>query len=69
MQNENKTKTNSAVIRKNYAIYRKPDVSKTFIKPDPERDLIMDERQLERIEEPKVVQPQVVQEQRRAEGA
>ena len=69
MQNENKTKTNSAVIRKNYAIYRKPDVSKTFIKPDPERDLIMDERALERIEEPKVVQPQVVQEQRRAEGA
>jgi hypothetical protein len=29
----------------------------------------MDERELERIEEPKVVQPQVVQEQRRAEGA
>jgi hypothetical protein len=29
----------------------------------------MDERALERIEEPKVVQPEVAQEQRRAEGA
>lgn len=69
MQTENKTKTNSAVIRKNYAIYKKPDATKTFIKADPERDLIMDERPLERIEEPKVVQPQVAQDLRRAEGA
>jgi len=29
----------------------------------------MDERPLERIEEPKVVQPELVQEQKRAQGA
>ena len=69
MQTENKAKTNSVVIRKNYAIYKKPDVSKAFIKPDPERDLIMDERPLEKITEPKVEQPEIAQEQRRAEGA
>lgn len=48
---------------------QKPVESKTLIKPDPERDLIMDERPLERIEEPKVVPQPVVEEQRRAQGA
>jgi hypothetical protein len=50
-------------------IYKKPVESKTLIKPDPERDLIMDERPLERIEEPKVAPQPVMEEQRRAQGA
>ncbi|MFM8211674.1 MAG: hypothetical protein ACKN9B_00565, partial [Actinomycetes bacterium] len=39
------------VIRKNYVIYKKPVETKTFIKTDPERDLIMDERPFEKVEE------------------
>lgn len=39
------------VIRKNYVIYKKPVETKTLIKPDPERDLIMDERPFEKVEE------------------
>ena len=39
------------VIRKNYVIYKKPIETKTFIKTDPERDLIMDERPFEKVEE------------------
>ena len=57
------------VIRKNYVIYKKPVESKTLIKPDPERDLIMDERPFEKIQEPKIVQPEIIEEQRRAQGA
>lgn len=62
-------KQNKTVVRKNYVIYKKPAESKTLIKPDPERDLIMDERPFEKIQEPKVVEPQLVEEQRRAKGA
>ncbi|MFM9096075.1 MAG: hypothetical protein ACKOQL_04460 [Actinomycetes bacterium] len=39
------------VIRKNYVIHKKPVETKTFIKTDPERDLIMDERPFEKVEE------------------
>lgn len=39
------------VIRKNYVIYKKPVETKTLIKTDPERDLIMDERPFEKLEE------------------
>ncbi len=39
------------VIRKNYVIYKKPVETKTLIKKDPERDLIMDERPYETVEE------------------
>ena len=39
------------VIRKNYVIYKKPIETKTFIKTDHERDLIMDERPFEKVEE------------------
>jgi len=69
IQTDTKVNSRTSVIRKNYAIYKKPVESKTLIKPDPERDLIMDERPLERIEEPKVVPQPVVEEQRRAQGA
>lgn len=69
IQTDIKVKSRSTVIRKNYVIYKKPVESKTLIKPDPERDLIMDERPLERIEEPKVVPQPVMEEQRRAQGA
>ena len=47
------------VIRKNYVIYKKPIETKTLIKKDPERDLIMDERPFETVEE-KVV-PEVTE--------
>jgi hypothetical protein len=69
IETETKVKPKSTVIRKNYVIYKKPVEPKTLIKPDPERDLIMDERPLERIEEPKVVLQPVAEEQRRAQGA
>ena len=69
IQTDSKVNSRTSVIRKNYAIYKKPVESKTLIKPDPERDLIMDERPLERIEEPKVVPQPVMEEQRRAQGA
>ena len=69
IQTETQTKVRTSVIRKNYVIYKKPVEGKTLIKPDPERDLIMDERPFERIQEPKVVQPQIIEEQRRAQGA
>jgi hypothetical protein len=69
IQTDTKVNSRTSVIRKNYAIYKKPVESKTLIKPDPERDLIMDERPLERIEEPKVVPQPVMEEQRRAQGA
>jgi len=57
------------VIRKSFVIYKKPVESKTLIKPDPERDLIMDERPVEKIIEPNIQEVQVVTEQRRAQGA
>lgn len=69
IETDTKVKARTTVIRKNYVIYKKPVESKTLIKPDPERDLIMDERPLERIEEPKVVLQPVMEEQRRAQGA
>jgi hypothetical protein len=69
IETETKVKPKSTVIRKNYVIYKKPVEPKTLIKPDPERDLIMDERPLEKIEEPKVVLQPVAEEQRRAQGA
>ena len=69
IETDTKVKARTTVIRKNYVIYKKPVESKTLIKPDPERDLIMDERPLERIEEPKVVPQPVMEEQRRAQGA
>ncbi len=69
IETDTKVKSRTTVIRKNYVIYKKPVESKTLIKPDPERDLIMDERPLERIEEPKVVPQPVIEEQRRAQGA
>jgi hypothetical protein len=69
IETDTKVNSRSTVIRKNYVIYKKPVESKTLIKPDPERDLIMDERPLERIEEPKVVLQPVAEEQRRAQGA
>ncbi|GEM_PF-621985 len=69
IQTDTKVNSRTSVIRKNYAIYKKPVESKTLMKPDPERDLIMDERPLERIEEPKVVPQPVMEEQRRAQGA
>ena len=69
IETDTKVKARTTVIRKNYVIYKKPVESKTLIKPDPERDLIMDERPLERIEEPKVVTQPVMEEQRRAQGA
>ena len=69
IETDTKVKSSTTVIRKNYVIYKKPVESKTLIKPDPERDLIMDERPLERIEEPKVVPQPVIEEQRRAQGA
>lgn len=69
IETDTKVKARTTVIRKNYVIYKKPVESKTLIKPDPERDLIMDERPLERIEEPKVVPQPVREEQRRAQGA
>ena len=69
IETETKVKPKSTVIRKNYVIYKKPVESKTLIKPDPERDLIMDERPVERIEEPTVVPQPVMEEQRRAQGA
>ncbi len=69
IETDTKVKSSTTVIRKNYVIYKKPVESKTLIKPDPERDLIMDERPLERIEEPKVVPQPMIEEQRRAQGA
>jgi hypothetical protein len=57
------------VIRKNYVIYKKPTPSKTLIKTDPERDLIMDERDYEKVVEPEIVTPKLEQEIRRAQGA
>jgi hypothetical protein len=69
IETETKVKPRSTVIRKNYVIYKKPVEPKTLIKPDPERDLIMDERPLEKIEEPKVVLQPAMEEQRRAQGA
>ncbi len=69
IETDTKVKARTTVIRKNYVIYKKPVESKTLIKPDPGRDLIMDERPLERIEEPKVVPQPVMEEQRRAQGA
>lgn len=69
IQTETKVNSRTSVIRKNYVIYKKPVESKTLIKPDPERDLIMDERPLEKIAEPKVVPQAVMEEQRRAQGA
>ena len=69
IETETKVKPKSTVIRKNYVIYKKPVEPKTLIKPDPERDLIMDERPVERIEEPTVVPQPVMEEQRRAQGA
>ncbi len=69
IETDTKVKARTTVIRKNYVIYKKPVESKTLIKPDPERDLIMDERPLERIEEPKVVPQPMIEEQRRAQGA
>ena len=68
IQNDSK-KIQKAVIRKNYVIYKKPVAPKTLIKPDPERDLIMDERPVEKIIEPSIQEVQVVAEQRRAQGA
>lgn len=62
-------KIQKAVIRKSYVIYKKPVAPKTLIKPDPERDLIMDERPVEKIIEPNIQEVQVVTEQRRAHGA
>jgi len=57
-------------IPKNYIIYKNPS-EKTYLKTDPERDLIMDERPIERIEEerpkPKVVEFE--EETKRAQGA
>ena len=69
IETETKVKPRSTIIRKNYVIYKKPVEPKTLIKPDPERDLIMDERPLEKIEEPKVVLQPAMEEQRRAQGA
>jgi hypothetical protein len=69
IETETKVKPRSTVIRKNYVIYKKPVEPKTLIKPDPERDLIMDERPLEKIEEPKVILQPAMEEQRRAQGA
>ena len=69
IETETKVKPKSTVIRKNYVIYKKPVEPKTLIKPDPERDLIMDERPLEKIEEPKVILQPAMEEQRRAQGA
>ena len=68
-QNLTQANSNQVVIRKNYAIYKNPELSKTLIKPDPERDLIMDERPFEKIAAPIVVPPQIVEEERRAQGA
>ena len=51
--NENQKPIVTNVLRKNYVIYKKPIESKTLIKSDPERDLIMDERPYEKVSEPK----------------